>query len=90
MNLDFQYLFTSFDGSINRAKCWAGMIILAVVSIVLGFMIVAIFGLSFFARPSQSFSSRWLCSIQAMRSRPNASKTATSPASSPFMAWFRC
>ena len=39
MNLDFQYLFTSFDGRINRAKYWAGTIILAIISIVLGFII---------------------------------------------------
>ena len=43
MNLDFQYLFTSFDGRINRAKYWAGTIILAIISIVLGFIIGAIF-----------------------------------------------
>jgi len=39
MNLDFQYLFTSFDGRINRAKYWVGTIILAVISVVLGFLI---------------------------------------------------
>ena len=50
MNLDFQYLFTSFDGRINRAKWWAGMVILAVVNVVLGFILYALFGLSFFAR----------------------------------------
>ena len=33
MNLDFQYLFTSFEGRINRAKYWAGTIILAIISI---------------------------------------------------------
>jgi uncharacterized membrane protein YhaH (DUF805 family) len=48
MDLDFQYLFTSFEGRINRAKCWAGTIILAVISIVLGFIIGAIFGPSTF------------------------------------------
>jgi len=48
MNLDFQYLFTSFEGRINRAKYWAGTIILAVISIVLGFVIGAIFGASTF------------------------------------------
>jgi uncharacterized membrane protein YhaH (DUF805 family) len=48
MDLDFQYLFTSFDGRINRAKYWAGTIILAVISIVLGFIIGAIFGPSTF------------------------------------------
>jgi uncharacterized membrane protein YhaH (DUF805 family) len=48
MDLDFQYLFTSFDGRINRAKYWAGVIILAIISIVLGFIIGAIFGPSTF------------------------------------------
>lgn len=48
MNLDFQYLFTSFDGRINRAKYWAGTIILAIASIILGFIIGAIFGVSTF------------------------------------------
>jgi uncharacterized membrane protein YhaH (DUF805 family) len=48
MNLDFQYLFTSFEGRINRAKYWAGTIILAIISIVLGFVIGAIFGGSTF------------------------------------------
>jgi uncharacterized membrane protein YhaH (DUF805 family) len=48
MNLDFQYLFTSFEGRINRAKYWAGTIILAIISIVLGFILGAIFGPSTF------------------------------------------
>ena len=42
--MDFKYLFTSFEGRINRAKYWAGMIILAVISIILGLLIGAIFG----------------------------------------------
>ena len=46
MDLDFKYLFTSFEGRINRAKYWAGTIILAIVSIVAGFIIGAIFGSS--------------------------------------------
>src|SRR5262249_62316021 len=46
MDLNFKYLFTSFDGRINRAKYWAGTIILAIVSIVAGFIIGAIFGSS--------------------------------------------
>ena len=40
--MDFQYLFTSFDGRINRAKYWAGIVILAIISIVLGFIIGAV------------------------------------------------
>ena len=46
--MDFQYLFTSFEGRINRAKCWVGTVILALVSIVLDFIIGAIFGSSIF------------------------------------------
>ena len=42
--MDFKYLFTSFDGRINRAKYWAGVVILAIINIVLGFIIGAIFG----------------------------------------------
>jgi uncharacterized membrane protein YhaH (DUF805 family) len=42
--MDLQYLFTSFDGRINRAKWWAGMVILFLVSVVLGFIIGVIFG----------------------------------------------
>ena len=48
MNLDYQYLFTSFEGRINRAKYWAGTVILALASIALGFIIGAIFGASTF------------------------------------------
>ncbi|HXG79806.1 MAG TPA: DUF805 domain-containing protein [Methyloceanibacter sp.] len=47
MDLDFQYLFTSFEGRINRAKWWAGTIILTIISIILGFIIGAVFGPSF-------------------------------------------
>ena len=46
--MDLQYVFTSFDGRINRAKWWAGVVILAVINIVLGFIIEAIFGRGFF------------------------------------------
>lgn len=46
--MDFQYLFTSLDGRINRAKWWIGAIILGVISIVLGSIIELIFGRGFF------------------------------------------
>ncbi len=46
--MDFKYLYTSFDGRINRAKYWAGVVILAIISIVLGFVIGAVFGSSVF------------------------------------------
>ncbi|MET0668354.1 MAG: DUF805 domain-containing protein [Methyloceanibacter sp.] len=42
--MDFQYLFTSFDGRINRAKYWAGIVILGIISLIAGFIIGAIFG----------------------------------------------
>ena len=41
----FEFLFGA-SGRINRAKYWAGIVILAIVSIVLGFIIGAIFGSS--------------------------------------------
>ncbi|MEE8633344.1 MAG: DUF805 domain-containing protein [Methyloceanibacter sp.] len=42
--MDLQYIFGSFDGRINRAKWWAGMVILAIVSAVFNFLIGLIFG----------------------------------------------
>lgn len=42
--MDLQYLFTSFDGRINRAKWWAGAVILAVVSLICGLIVELIFG----------------------------------------------
>ena len=29
--MDFKYLYTSFDGRINRAKYWAGLVILVII-----------------------------------------------------------
>ena len=46
--MDLQYLFASLDGRINRAKWWAGMVILAIVSLVINFIIQMIFGRGFF------------------------------------------
>jgi len=42
--MDLQYVFASFDGRINRGKWWAGIVIILVVSVVLGFVIDVIFG----------------------------------------------
>jgi len=50
MNLDFQYLFTSFDGRINRAKWWAGIAIIIVIDIVLSFIVLSLFGIGFAGR----------------------------------------
>lgn len=46
--MDLQYLFTSFDGRINRAKWWAGAVILAIISLILRLIIEVIFGSGFF------------------------------------------
>jgi uncharacterized membrane protein YhaH (DUF805 family) len=39
MAMDFGFLFTSTVGRINRAKWWIGMIILAVISVILGWFL---------------------------------------------------
>jgi uncharacterized membrane protein YhaH (DUF805 family) len=44
MNLDFQYLFTSFDGRINRAKFWAAAVTLLIVWLIFGLFVNSIFG----------------------------------------------
>ena len=46
--MDLQYIFTSLEGRINRAKWWAGVAILGVISIVFGVLIEVIFGTGFF------------------------------------------
>ena len=46
--MDFKDLFTSFDGRINRAKFGRARIILAIISMILGFIIGALFGPSTF------------------------------------------
>lgn len=46
--MDLQYILTSFDGRINRAKWWAGVVILAITSLVLGSVVEVIFGTGFF------------------------------------------
>ena len=48
--MDFNYLFTSFDGRINRAKWWAGMVILTIINIVLSFIVISLFGMGFLGR----------------------------------------
>jgi uncharacterized membrane protein YhaH (DUF805 family) len=42
--MDFQYLFTSFDGRINRAKYWVGAVILLVAWLIFGLIVNSIFG----------------------------------------------
>jgi uncharacterized membrane protein YhaH (DUF805 family) len=41
--MDFNYLFTSLDGRINRAKWWAGIVILIVINIIVALIIGVIF-----------------------------------------------
>jgi uncharacterized membrane protein YhaH (DUF805 family) len=48
--MDFNYLFTSLDGRINRAKWWAGVVIIAIVGIVASLIIGAILGTSVVGR----------------------------------------
>ena len=48
--MDFNYLFTSFDGRINRAKWWAGVVIIALINIAIGLIVYQLFGLGFFGR----------------------------------------
>lgn len=48
--MDFKYLFTSFDGRINRAKYWIGAIVLSVIALILAVIIGVIFGPSLFGR----------------------------------------
>lgn len=42
--MDWGYLFTSFDGRINRAKFWAGYVILWVASVIVIGLLAAILG----------------------------------------------
>lgn len=46
--MDLQYIFTSLDGRINRAKWWAGFAIVALVSLILSWLIETVFGQGFF------------------------------------------
>ncbi len=46
--MDLQYIFASFDGRINRAKWWVGMVVLGVISLVLNFLVAGIFGFGVF------------------------------------------
>lgn len=46
--MDLQHIFTSLEGRINRAKWWAGVVILGIISLILGVVIEVIFGGGFF------------------------------------------
>jgi uncharacterized membrane protein YhaH (DUF805 family) len=45
--MDWRWLFSSFDGRINRGKFWAGFIILWILSIVANLIISTIFGIRY-------------------------------------------
>jgi uncharacterized membrane protein YhaH (DUF805 family) len=42
--MDWNYLFTSFDGRISRQPFWIGSLVLSVASLVVSFVVAAIFG----------------------------------------------
>jgi uncharacterized membrane protein YhaH (DUF805 family) len=42
--MDWNYLFTSFDGRISRQPFWIGSLVLGVASFVVSFVVAAIFG----------------------------------------------
>jgi uncharacterized membrane protein YhaH (DUF805 family) len=46
--MDWNYLFTSFDGRISRQPFWIGTLVLWVASLVVSFVAVAIFGRGIF------------------------------------------
>ena len=48
--MDFNYLFTSLDGRINRAKYWLGLVIIVVIVVILQLISVALFGMGFLGR----------------------------------------
>ena len=41
--MDWKYLFTSFEGRINRAKFWAGVVVMVAISVVMN-ILDAVFG----------------------------------------------
>ncbi|MEM7192540.1 MAG: DUF805 domain-containing protein, partial [Pseudomonadota bacterium] len=47
--MDLNYLFTSLEGRINRAKWWAGIVILGIINIVLSVIVGVLFGPGLFA-----------------------------------------
>lgn len=48
--MDFNYLFTSFDGRINRAKWWIGILIIAAVGFIVSLVLLPLFGIGFMGR----------------------------------------
>jgi Predicted membrane protein len=50
--MDWKFLFTSFDGRISRKTFWIGTLILIVAWIVVGFVVLPIFGASLMPNPA--------------------------------------
>jgi uncharacterized membrane protein YhaH (DUF805 family) len=65
--MDWRWLYSSFDGRINRAKFWAGTIALWILSILVNLVIAAVFGIRY--DPGQAFPAMgpaaWLVWILA-------------------------
>ncbi len=75
--MDLSYLFLSLDGRIGRARFWLGTVVLAIVSLVATYLIVALVGVSQAAIAfSAAVPSR--SPTRPTRSWRSASKTATS------------
>jgi uncharacterized membrane protein YhaH (DUF805 family) len=45
--MDWQWLFTSFEGRINRAKFWLGSIVLWVLSLITNVVVSTVFGVQY-------------------------------------------
>jgi uncharacterized membrane protein YhaH (DUF805 family) len=41
--MDWGYLYTSFEGRINRAKFWAGIVVLIVINLIINFVVTYVF-----------------------------------------------
>ncbi|HYM98415.1 MAG TPA: DUF805 domain-containing protein [Aestuariivirgaceae bacterium] len=65
--MDWGWLYSSFDGRINRAKFWAGTIALWILSLLVNLVIAAVFGMRY--DPAQAFPvmgpAAWLVWILA-------------------------
>jgi uncharacterized membrane protein YhaH (DUF805 family) len=65
--MDWQWLFASFEGRINRGKFWAGSIVLWVLAILATAVVAAIFGMQY--EPDRPFAvmapAAWLVWLAA-------------------------
>ena len=58
--MDFAYLYTSFDGRINRQPYWVGVLVMVAIAIVVGLFLGFLFGMSL---GPMSFGARLLMFI---------------------------